>query len=84
MAGELIVLSGGLDSAVCMALADRERRGRRERGGGRTPDSLVAVSFDFGQRQRNELDHAAGVAGHYRAEHLIVRTGIPRRGEGRR
>ncbi|HEY6624404.1 MAG TPA: 7-cyano-7-deazaguanine synthase QueC [Acidimicrobiales bacterium] len=63
MAGELVVLSGGLDSTVCMALADRERDG----------NPLLAVSLDYGQRHRNELDHAAGVAGHYRAEHLIVR-----------
>jgi 7-cyano-7-deazaguanine synthase len=63
MAGELVVLSGGLDSTVCMALADRERDG----------NPLLAVSFDYGQRHRNELDRAAGVAGHYRAEHLIVR-----------
>jgi 7-cyano-7-deazaguanine synthase len=63
MAGELVVLSGGLDSTVCMALADRERDG----------SPLLAVSFDYGQRHRNELDRAAGVAGHYRAEHLIVR-----------
>ncbi|MDQ1360907.1 MAG: 7-cyano-7-deazaguanine synthase [Acidimicrobiaceae bacterium] len=62
MPGELVVLSGGLDSTVCMALADRERGS----------DPLVAVSFDYGQRHRNELDHAAGVAGHYRAEHLVV------------
>jgi 7-cyano-7-deazaguanine synthase len=62
MAGELVILSGGLDSTVCMALAARER------GGG----ALLALSFDYGQRHANELDHAAGVAGHYRAEHLIV------------
>jgi 7-cyano-7-deazaguanine synthase len=70
MPGELVVLSGGLDSTVCMALADRERGS----GPGRDPgsDPLVAVSFDYGQRHRNELDHAAGVAGHYRAEHLVV------------
>jgi 7-cyano-7-deazaguanine synthase len=32
----------------------------------------LALSFDYGQRHRHEIDHAAGVAGHYRAEHLIV------------
>jgi 7-cyano-7-deazaguanine synthase len=47
---------------VCMALADRAR----EEG------ALLALSFDYGQRHRHEIDHAAGVAGHYRAEHLIV------------
>jgi len=70
MPGELVVLSGGLDSTVCMALADRERGSDPGREPGHDP--LVAVSFDYGQRHRNELDHAAGVAGHYRAEHLVV------------
>ena len=58
---QLVVLSGGLDSTVCMALAARE------------PEAPpLALTFDYGQRHRNELDHAAGVAGHYRAEHLVV------------
>ena len=56
-----MVLSGGLDSTVCMALA---------RGGSGTPP--LALTFDYGQRHRNELDHAAGVAGHFRSEHLVV------------
>jgi 7-cyano-7-deazaguanine synthase len=62
MPGELVLLSGGLDSTVCMALADRAR----------DDGALLALSFDYGQRHRHEIDHAAGVAGHYRAEHLIV------------
>jgi 7-cyano-7-deazaguanine synthase len=61
MSGQLVVLSGGLDSTVCMALADRE-----------SDTAPLALTFDYGQRHRNELDHAAGVAGHYRAEHLVV------------
>ena len=61
MAGQLVVLSGGLDSTVCMALAART--------GGTPP---LALSFDYGQRHRTELDHAAGVAGHYRSDHLVV------------
>jgi 7-cyano-7-deazaguanine synthase len=61
VAGQLVVLSGGLDSTVCMALADRE-----------SDSPPLALTFDYGQRHRNELDHAAGVAGHYRAEHLVV------------
>ena len=56
-----MVLSGGLDSTVCMALAVA--------GSGRAP---LALTFDYGQRHRVELDRAAGVAGHYRAEHLVV------------
>ena len=57
-----MVLSGGLDSTVCMALAAAEA--------GAPP---LALTFDYGQRHRTELDRAAGVAGHYRAEHLVVR-----------
>jgi 7-cyano-7-deazaguanine synthase len=59
--GHLVVLSGGLDSTVCTALAAAES--------GVPP---LALTFDYGQRHRTELDRAAGVAGHYRAEHLVV------------
>ncbi len=62
MARQLVVLSGGLDSTVCMALAGREG-----------PEPPLALTFDYGQRHRNEIDRAAGVAGHYRADHLVVR-----------
>lgn len=57
----MVVLSGGLDSTVCMALAAA--------AGGTAP---LALTFDYGQRHRTELDRAAGVAGHYAAEHLVV------------
>jgi len=65
----LVMLSGGLDSTVCMAVAGRDGPGR-----------LLAVSFDYGQRHRIELDRAAAVATHYGAEHLVV--GIDMRGWG--
>ncbi|MGD0392992.1 MAG: 7-cyano-7-deazaguanine synthase QueC [Acidimicrobiales bacterium] len=61
MAGHLVVLSGGLDSTVCMALASQES--------GPPP---LALTFDYGQRHRTELDRSAGVAGHFRSEHLVV------------
>jgi 7-cyano-7-deazaguanine synthase len=61
MSGHLVVLSGGLDSTVCMALATAEA--------GSPP---LALTFDYGQRHRTELDRSAGVAGHYRSEHLVV------------
>ena len=60
MTGAVVVLSGGLDSTVCMAVA---------RAGGA---HLLALTFDYGQRHRTELDAAAAVAGHYGAEHLVV------------
>lgn len=62
VAGHLVVLSGGLDSTVCMALAVDE-----------TGEAPLALTFDYGQRHRVELDRASGVAGHYRSEHLVVR-----------
>jgi len=62
VAGHLVILSGGLDSTVCMALASDE-----------TGVAPLALTFDYGQRHRVELDRAAGVAGHYRSEHLVVR-----------
>ena len=61
MKTQLVILSGGLDSTVCMALA-AERSGQPP----------LALTFDYGQRHRIEVDRAAGVAGHYRSEHLIV------------
>jgi 7-cyano-7-deazaguanine synthase len=57
----LVVLSGGLDSTVCMALA---------------PDRAVALTFNYGQRHWHEVDHAAGVAGFYGVEHLVVRLDL--------
>ena len=68
MARHLVVLSGGLDSTVCMALAAAESVESAGSGG-----SPLALTFDYGQRHRTELDRAAGIAGHYRAEHLVVR-----------
>ncbi|MBV8462569.1 MAG: 7-cyano-7-deazaguanine synthase QueC [Acidimicrobiales bacterium] len=62
MSRDLVVLSGGLDSTVCMALAAR-----------RSGSAPLALTFDYGQRHRTEVDRAAGVAGHYRSEHLVVR-----------
>ena len=62
VAAHLVILSGGLDSTVCMALAVDETR-----------EAPLALTFDYGQRHRVELDRAAGVAGHYRSEHLVVR-----------
>ena len=56
-----MVLSGGLDSTVCMGLAHREA------------DEVIALTFDYGQRHRVELDRARDVAAHYGDEQLVVR-----------
>jgi 7-cyano-7-deazaguanine synthase len=59
--GSLVILSGGLDSTVCMAVAE---------------PPLVALTFHYGQRHWNEIDHAAGVAGWYSADHVVVRLDL--------
>jgi 7-cyano-7-deazaguanine synthase len=64
MSTGLVVLSGGLDSTVCLALARDQH------------DCLLAVTFDYGQRHRIELGRAATVAALYGAEHLVVRLDL--------
>lgn len=65
----VVILSGGMDSAVCLAIAKRSITvsNARQRPG------LIALSFDYGQRHALELDRAAKLASHYGAEHLLVR-----------
>ena len=59
-AGAGIILSGGLDSTVCLALAHRDGA------------VGVAITFDYGQRHKVEVGHAAAVAAHYNVDHLVV------------
>lgn len=47
----VVLLSGGMDSATCLAMASR-----------RDGLACFALSFDYGQRHRSELDAAARVA----------------------
>lgn len=57
----VILLSGGLDSATVAAIADSEGY------------SLYALSFEYGQKHRVELDAAKKIAELYRAEeHVII------------
>ena len=65
MSNAVCLLSGGLDSATCLALARRE--GYR----------CYALSFDYGQRHKVELNAAARVAQALGAEkHLVARIGL--------
>ncbi|HZQ27887.1 MAG TPA: 7-cyano-7-deazaguanine synthase QueC [Acidimicrobiales bacterium] len=66
MSGSVVVLSGGLDSTVCLALAVEQA------------SPVTALTFDYRQRHWVELDHAAGVAGYYGVEHEVVRLELPR------
>jgi len=56
----LVLLSGGLDSTVCLAIAVRQS------------SAVTAVTVDYGQRHRVELEAAARVAGALGAEQLVV------------
>lgn len=51
-----VLLSGGIDSTTCMAIANRDWEGR-----------LAAVCFIYGQRHTKEVQHARQVASAYDA-----------------
>jgi 7-cyano-7-deazaguanine synthase len=58
----IVLLSGGLDSATCLAIARRE---------GFAP--IYSMAFDYGQRHRHELTAAAKIAaGNGVREHRVV------------
>ena len=59
------LLSGGLDSSTCLALARLEGY------------ACHALSFDYGQRHKFELEAAARIAAHFGAErHLVAKIGL--------
>lgn len=61
----VVLLSGGLDSTVCMAVADDAGY------------ELWPISFDYHQRHGRELDCARQVAMHYRVKrHLVITTNM--------
>lgn len=58
----IVLLSGGMDSATCLAIAIR-----------RDLCAVTALSFDYGQRHRAELDAARNIAARMEAEdHRVV------------
>ena len=58
----IVLVSGGLDSATCMAIAKEEGY------------QVVALSFDYGQRHRVELNAAKKVTGFFNvAKHIIYK-----------
>jgi 7-cyano-7-deazaguanine synthase len=60
--GSIVLLSGGMDSATCLALAAR------------TPGPLRALTVLYGQRHAREEASARALAHHFRAdEHLVLR-----------
>lgn len=62
----MVLLSGGLDSTTCLAVATR-----------RDGHEAHALSFDYGQRHRSEVEHARKVAGALgAASHRVVRIDL--------
>ncbi|HYN23168.1 MAG TPA: 7-cyano-7-deazaguanine synthase QueC [Thermoanaerobaculia bacterium] len=62
----VVLLSGGLDSATCLLIAREERF------------EIFALSFDYGQRHRVELERADEIARRYGTrEHRLVRLDYP-------
>jgi len=61
----IVLLSGGLDSATCLLIARRKAA------------EVFALSFDYGQRHRTELDRARALADRYgAAAHRIVKLDL--------
>lgn len=61
----VVLLSGGLDSSVCMAVAESQGY------------ELLPLSFNYHQRHSRELAAAASVAEYYKAKrHLIIETNM--------
>src|ERR1044071_3853519 len=59
------LLSGGLDSSTCLALARRDGF------------TCYALSFDYGQRHRHELEAAARIAEAMGAQqHIVAKIGL--------
>jgi 7-cyano-7-deazaguanine synthase len=60
----VVLLSGGLDSMVCAGLA-------REQGYG-----LLALTIDYGQRHRLELDAARAIAAQLADKHVVLKLDL--------
>lgn len=61
----VVILSGGLDSTVCMSVAHKEGY------------ELYPITYSYGQRHSREVGQAGKVAGYYGcARHLVVETGF--------
>lgn len=62
----IVLLSGGLDSATCLLIARKEAT------------EVFALSFEYGQRHRVELERARALAARYgTAAHRVVRLDYP-------
>lgn len=56
----VVLFSGGIDSTVVLAMALSHYQ------------ECLALSFDYGQKHRVELEHAKSIAKHYNVPHKII------------
>jgi len=61
----VVLLSGGLDSTVCMAVAQSQGY------------ELFPISFNYNQRHDRELQSASSIAAYYKAtKHIVINTNM--------
>src|SRR5690242_17160397 len=64
--GAIVLLSGGLDSTTCLAIARHDRF-----------SPIRTMAFDYGQRHRHELAAAERISSRFgAAEHRVVRIDL--------
>jgi len=68
MVRAIVLLSGGLDSCVTACIAKKDYE-------------LHALSFDYKQRHKKELDSAKNIAERLGIEHRIIRMELPERSD---
>lgn len=57
----IVLLSGGVDSSTCLALADKENQ------------EVIAVTIDYGQTHQREIESAKEIAKHFKVkDHIII------------
>ncbi|MFQ5910378.1 MAG: 7-cyano-7-deazaguanine synthase QueC [Thermoplasmata archaeon] len=65
MSKSIVLLSGGLDSATTLAIAKKEN------------DEVYALTFDYGQRHRKEVERAKAIADQLGVkEHRVMEIGL--------
>ena len=64
MSNAIVLLSGGLDSSTCVALAKQQGH------------CVYALSVDYGQRHVSELQAAKRIASYFEVTHQIVTFGL--------
>jgi 7-cyano-7-deazaguanine synthase len=58
----IVVLSGGMDSSLCLILACKEFGAQ----------NVLALSFDYSQRHGLELSQAKKIASHFKVDHVVL------------